>query len=242
MICAVLLIAYHVPERSRHIFSASLGTPRADGSRQVRLACAKPQTSREVDQDPEGGLTRQCNTRPSFLIICCVWESFSQDDGLLLPQAARDGQALCHLSRQISRIYHPKAGSQGQARATCTSNLSHACLPSRAGSKRTLPHRGGGVFVLVSHSHHKTSRLCVETRVPSTMSARWTASMATPSMRCQSQRMRTRRASSDEGTFHYVNFPRDPVRGARICRHLHRALSSDRVRGAHTCCLYADSD
>ena len=44
---------------------------RADGARQVRLACAKPQTSREVDQDPEGGLTRQCNTRPSFLIMCC---------------------------------------------------------------------------------------------------------------------------------------------------------------------------
>ena len=37
--------------------------------------CAEPQTSREVDQDPEGGLTRQCNTRPSFLIMCCVWES-----------------------------------------------------------------------------------------------------------------------------------------------------------------------
>ena len=32
-------------------------------------------------------------------------------------------------------------------------------------------------------------------RVPSTMSTRWTASRATPSMRCQSQRMRTRRAS-----------------------------------------------
>ena len=27
---------------------------------------------RPVDQDPEGGLTRQCNTRPSFLIMCCL--------------------------------------------------------------------------------------------------------------------------------------------------------------------------
>ena len=54
-----------------------------NGARQVRVACAKPQTSREVDQDPEGGLTRQCNTRPSFFIICCLWESLSQDD---LPQ------------------------------------------------------------------------------------------------------------------------------------------------------------
>ena len=42
------------------------------GARQVRVACAKPQTSREVDQDPEGGLTRQRNARPSFLITCCV--------------------------------------------------------------------------------------------------------------------------------------------------------------------------
>ena len=48
------------------------GSPRPDGARQVRLACAKPQTSREVDQDPEGGLTRHCNARPSFLILCCV--------------------------------------------------------------------------------------------------------------------------------------------------------------------------
>ena len=44
----------------------------ADGASQVRLARAKPQTSRDVDQDPEGGLTRQCNTRPSFLIMCCL--------------------------------------------------------------------------------------------------------------------------------------------------------------------------
>ena len=44
----------------------------ADGARQVRLACAKPQTSREVDQDPEGGLTRQRNARPSFFdhVLC----------------------------------------------------------------------------------------------------------------------------------------------------------------------------
>ena len=59
-------------------------------SRHNRLAfllcfCAEPQTSREVDQDPEGGLTRQRNARPSFLIMCCVCESLSQDDdgGLL---------------------------------------------------------------------------------------------------------------------------------------------------------------
>ena len=70
--------ASYVRSRSRHIFSASLGTPRADGARQVRLACAKPQTSREVDQDPEGGLTRQCNTRPSFLITITSRRYFPQ--------------------------------------------------------------------------------------------------------------------------------------------------------------------
>ena len=61
-----------VRSRSRHIFSDSLGTLRADETRQVRFACSKPQTSREADQDLQGGLTRQCNTRPSFLIMCCV--------------------------------------------------------------------------------------------------------------------------------------------------------------------------
>ena len=76
-----------------YIFSASLGAPRADGVRQARLACAEPQTSREVDQDPEGGLTRQCYTRPSFLIMCCLWESLSQDDdGGYLLQCLQGGR------------------------------------------------------------------------------------------------------------------------------------------------------
>ena len=52
----------------------------ADGARQIHMVCAKPQTSREVHQDPEGGLTRQCNARPSFLITCCVWKTPSQVD------------------------------------------------------------------------------------------------------------------------------------------------------------------
>ena len=92
---------------ARHIFSASLGTPRADGARQVRLACAKPQTSREVDQDPEGGLTRQCNTRPSFLTMCCVWESLSQDDGLLLPQAARRASLVSSVETYLTNLPFP---------------------------------------------------------------------------------------------------------------------------------------
>ena len=40
--------AGYVRSRSRDTFPAFLGTPRADGARQVRLACAKPQTTREV--------------------------------------------------------------------------------------------------------------------------------------------------------------------------------------------------
>ena len=36
--------------------------------------------SREVDPHPEGGLTRQRNARPSFLITCCVWETPSKVD------------------------------------------------------------------------------------------------------------------------------------------------------------------
>ena len=35
---------------------------------------------------------------------------------------------------------------------------------SRAGSKRTPPGGGDNVFVHVSHSHHKTSRLCLGTK------------------------------------------------------------------------------
>ena len=61
--------------------------------------------------------------------------------------------------------------------------------------------------------------------------------------------------TADEGTFHYVTFCSDRVRGAHTCRHpcsafssnrargsntgchLHSALFSDRVRGSRTCCL-----
>ena len=40
----------------------------------------KAAASREVDQDPEGGLTRPCNARPSLLIMCCAYETPSQVD------------------------------------------------------------------------------------------------------------------------------------------------------------------
>ena len=42
-------------------------------------------------RDPEGGLTRQRKRQdPSFLIMCCVWETPSQVDGAgLLHRAAR---------------------------------------------------------------------------------------------------------------------------------------------------------
>ena len=45
---------------------------------------------RPVDRDLEGGLTRECNARPGFLIMCCVWETPSLvDGGGLLHRAAR---------------------------------------------------------------------------------------------------------------------------------------------------------
>ena len=55
---------------------------------------------------------------------------------LLLPQAAQDGLALCHLSRQDTSRGVPSQG--GHWSKVC------ACVH---------------VFVLASHSHHKTSRL-----------------------------------------------------------------------------------
>ena len=51
--------------------------------------------------------------------------------------------------------------ARGQERVTCTSNRSQACLPS--GSKRTLLVEVT-MFVLVTHSHHKSSHLCVGAR------------------------------------------------------------------------------
>ena len=78
---------------------------------------------RPVDQDLEGGLTRQCNTRPSFLIMCCLWESRSQDDLpqflLLLPQAARDGLALCHLLRLDTSRGVPSQGRHRSKVCAC---------------------------------------------------------------------------------------------------------------------------
>ena len=64
---------------------------------------AKPQTSREVDQDPEGALTRQCITRSSFLIMCCVWESLSQDDRGGLRHRARSSPTPASLVKTHSR-------------------------------------------------------------------------------------------------------------------------------------------
>ena len=45
-----------------------------------------------------------------------------------LPQAARHGQALCHLSRHISQCYPPRTSCSRQGRATSISNRSQAKL------------------------------------------------------------------------------------------------------------------
>ena len=89
--------------------------------------------------------------------LCFLAQSLSQDDGgehlpqCPLPQAVRHGQALCHLSRHISRRCPPRASSCGQARATSTSNRSQACLPSRAGSNKT-PLVEGVLCLFLSHT------------------------------------------------------------------------------------------
>ena len=70
-ICWVSLCLYVPTEREKYVWLAQ--------SRR-----------RPKDWDLEGGLTRQCNARPSFLITCCVRETPSQDDGGgLLHRAAR---------------------------------------------------------------------------------------------------------------------------------------------------------
>ena len=60
---------------------------------------------RPVDQDLEGGLTRQCNTRLSFLIMCCVWESLSQDDD----GGLRRSRWTCSRSGRSARRAGPNA-------------------------------------------------------------------------------------------------------------------------------------
>ena len=65
-ICSVSLCLYVPTERDKYVWLVQ--------SRR-----------RPVDRDLEGGLTSQWNAGPGFLIMCCVWESLSQDDdgGLL---------------------------------------------------------------------------------------------------------------------------------------------------------------
>ena len=81
----------------------------------------------------------------------------SQDDLpqylLLRPQAVRDGQALCHLSRQDTSEQGVCVQKVAGASPDCWGPM------GRLRVKEDPPGRGDNVFVLVSHSHHKTSRL-----------------------------------------------------------------------------------
>ena len=121
---------------------------------------------------------------------------------------------LCVICQDISH-----ENSFGRQQRTGKSDVHQqliACLsPNSSWVREDSPGRGDGVFVLVSHSHHKTSRWCVETRVLSTMSTRWAASRATPSVWCKSQRVRTRRAS-------LVSSGQDTICPETICT-LHKA-------------------
>ena len=75
-------------------------------------------------------------------------------------------QALCHLSRQDTSRGVP---AQGVGTRTGKSDVYQQPIaglsPESSWVKEDPPGRGDNVFVLVSHSHHKTSRLCVETKM-----------------------------------------------------------------------------
>ena len=140
---------HYVRSRSRHIFLASFGIPRTDGARQVRLACAKPQTSREVDQDPEGGLTRQCNTRPSFLITCCLGITVTRRR----PSTSSSSSGRASLVSSV-KTYLTNLPSQGRQLRTGKRDVYQqpvACLsPKSSWVKEDPSGRGDNVFVLVS--------------------------------------------------------------------------------------------
>ena len=81
----------------------------------------------------------RCTRCRCFYVFVLVLLSHHKSIGgrlLLLPQAAQDGPALCHLSRQDTSRGVPSQG--GHWSKVC------ACVH---------------VFVLALHSHHKTSRL-----------------------------------------------------------------------------------
>ena len=166
-------------------------TPRANGARQVRLACAKPQTSREVDQDPEGGLTRQCNARPSFLIMCCVPHEQRQYENHYHKTTTA---GTFHNVYEVDGIWGVKGDAEQRIRQALSHLSRHNLVKTRSVKTRFYQDTFQDVC------------FCI---IPN------------------------------------VNFSGDRVRGARFSRHLHGALFSDRVRGAHTWCLLcrtSDSD
>ena len=92
--------------------------------------CAEPQSSGEVDQDPEGGLTRQRNARPSFLIMCCGGGFFTE--------------RTCEPSRARSAARWPNTSPSSSWKSSPTWNMSiwtpaHRCSAAliRAHCSRT---------------------------------------------------------------------------------------------------------
>ena len=122
----------------------------------------------------------------SCVCLCFSFQSLSQDDdgGYLqqcsLPQTARHGQALCHLSRHISQRYHRPDSAcivvphRGSSQSECGFPLSMwcsvpFCLTPHHKTSRPPPARScSWVSSSMSTSPSASSR--VSTRVPSTMS------------------------------------------------------------------------
>ena len=125
--------------------------------------------------------------------------SFMQIDGSCsFPGVARctaARQALCHCQRTSSRppcagLYVIPRNKDDTGNGVPKDQLSHNhcdCIDGHCNSHIVA----SCVFVLLVPSTMTRRRR----RVPSTMSTRWTASRATPRMRCRSPRMRSTRAN-----------------------------------------------
>ena len=104
------------------------------------VSVASSKKARKAEHVPFASRARQVHEVPMlFFVFVLVLLSRHKSIGgrlLLLPQAAQDGLALCHLSRHDTSRGVPSQG--GHWSKVC------ACVH---------------VFVLVSPSHHKTSRL-----------------------------------------------------------------------------------
>ena len=110
--------ASYVRTRSRHIFTASFYGAFCDAPRGTRTTWAVAFTRINGRTTTVTEMTATAAATLSLRVcLCFSSQPLPQDDDggylprCLLPQAARHGQALCHLSRHISERYPPRASS-----------------------------------------------------------------------------------------------------------------------------------